>query len=1196
RQQRGGGRDRGQENPRHGGRQPGGRSTTHDPIDVITGEVLLTETDVTLPGILPLVLERTHVSSYRDGRLFGTSWASTLDQRLEIDATGVHFLSADAMALKYPHAGVPNVQFRPVEGPQWPLVLTPDGGYRLTDPQLGRTLHFPSPGEEYGWSDVPVTAITDRSGDRIDFRYENGTLVEIRHSGGHRVAVDTAENDPQRMDAGRRLMALRLLTDTTADGTDGGITLIRYRYDGDGELAEVINSSGSPLRYAYDDKARLTSWTDRNGFSYGYDYDTEGRAVRGTGSGGLLSTTLAFDPENRTTLVIDSLGHTTTYRYNDHLQVIAQTDPLGATTRSEWDRYDRLLARTDPLGHTTRYSYDEVGNLTGILRPDGARAEFVYNDLNLPVRITDAGGHIWHHAYDDRGNLTRITDPAGAAVTYTHDTSGRLTAITNPQGQTTTMDVDALGSPIAVTDPRGAVTRFAHDVFGRIASVTDPVGGTTRFGWTVEGRPAWRQLPDGTHEKWSYDAEGNLLEYTDPAGHTTRAEYTGFKTPIAETGPDGARLEFGYDTENRLTQVTDAKGATWTYEYDAAGNLLTETDFNGRTVTYSHDMAGRLISKVNATGQTIAFTRDEMGTVVEKRVGDAVSTYEHDPLGRLTGAANAAARLSFERDPVGRIVAERCNGAALISEYNLLGQRTRRLTPSGAESTWTYDPAGMPATLTTGGQVIGFGYDAAGREVQRRIGSGTILAQQWDATHQLSTQTLWGAPTPESAGKARLLQHRTYTYRPDGIPTAITDRLTGDRRFELDTTGRVTSVSGHGWAERYVYDRSGQVTDASWPTSAAANAAASDAVGDREYSGTLVRRAGNVRYEYDAQGRMVLRQHARLSSKPLTWRFHWDAEDHLIGVETPEGHHWRYTYDALGRRIAKQRLTADGRQSVEQTHFMWDFDVLAEQVHTLWSPERQAWTRECTTWEYEPGSFRPVTQVRRVPLAEAPQNWMDQRFDAIVTDLVGAPAELVGADGAVAGRAPTTLWGARDAHPPAHADCPLAFPGQYRDAETLLNYNHHRYYDPLTARYGSADPIGLAGGFDPHSYVPNPLSWVDPLGLRPKGPPEVFERYGSKAEAEASRDANGLVPRPGHERQPKWIGDQGTVDPRTLGKRQNYTHYMEIHADPGTRQWLKDQGYETKPTNEPGRYEIPEEAREAFNERVRKIDIRPRSR
>jgi len=42
----------------------------------------------------------------------------------------------------------------------------------------------------------------------------------------------------------------------------------------------------------------------------------------------------------------------------------------------------------------------------------------------------------------------------------------------------------------------------------------------------------------------------------------------------------------------------------------------------------------------------------------------------------------------------------------------------------------------------------------------------------------------------------------------------------------------------------------------------------------------------------------------------------------------------------------------------------------------------------------------------------------------------------------------------------------------------------HRFYDPVTGRYVSADPIGLAGGMNLYAYVQNdPVNWVDPWGL-----------------------------------------------------------------------------------------------------------------
>lgn len=59
----------------------------------------------------------------------------------------------------------------------------------------------------------------------------------------------------------------------------------------------------------------------------------------------------------------------------------------------------------------------------------------------------------------------------------------------------------------------------------------------------------------------------------------------------------------------------------------------------------------------------------------------------------------------------------------------------------------------------------------------------------------------------------------------------------------------------------------------------------------------------------------------------------------------------------------------------------------------------------------------------------------------------------------------------------------LRFPGQYFDAETGLNYNYFRDYDPAIGRYVQSDPEGLADGPSTYAYVrSSPLHAVDPKG------------------------------------------------------------------------------------------------------------------
>ena len=197
----------------------------------------------------------------------------------------------------------------------------------------------------------------------------------------------------------------------------------------------------------------------------------------------------------------------------------------------------------------------------------------------------------------------------------------------------------------------------------------------------------------------------------------------------------------------------------------------------------------------------------------------------------------------------------------------------------------------------------------------------------------------------------------------------------------------------------------------------------------------------------------------------------------LTAVTTPDGSTWRYRYDPLGRRIAKQRFDPSGAPA-EETTFTWDGAVLAEE--SVSAPDLGR--RRRLTWDYRPGTFTALTQSERVSASDAPQQVIDERFYAIIADQVGMPAELIAEDGIVAGYQQHTLWGGT-LWRPGGAATPLRFPGQYHDPETGLHYNQQRYYDPVTGSYLTPDPLGLAPAPNPHAYVPNPLTQTDPLGL-----------------------------------------------------------------------------------------------------------------
>jgi RHS repeat-associated protein len=566
---------------------------------------------------------------------------------------------------------------------------------------------------------------------------------------------------------------------------------------------------------------------------------------------------------------------------------------------------------------------------------------------------------------------------------------------------------------------------------------------------------------------------------------------------------DGSRVEFTYDTELRLVAVTNEQGLVWRYEYDAVGNLVRETDFGGATMDYRHDAAGQLTEVRNGAGETVVLRRDLLGNVVEEITAAAHTRYTYSVLGHLLAVDDGTTRVEYTRDLVGRVLTETVNGRTVHSEYDRAGRRIRRRTPSGAESVWEYDAVGRPAAVHTAGRSMRFEYDPAGREVRRTVGSAAIF-HSWTPAGLVTGQAVVGAG-------GVLGQQRFYRYRPNGLPVQVDDQLTGSRSFTLDVRGRVTEVAAPGWTERYAYGVVGRLVEASWPAPAG-----EDRIGTRSGPGSVTTVAGQVRYTYDQCGRLVSRDHGN----SRTWHYTWGPLDRLVAVLTPDGTRWRYTYDPLGRRVRKEHVAADGTTLLDRVEFSWDDEVLVEQVRA------GAGGTEVTVWDYEPDSFRPLLQ--RHLATRVPRDEVDERFFAIVTDVAGAPAELVNDQGDIEWYARTSLHGVVVQESDTGPGTPLRFQGQYFDAETGLHYNYHRYYDPVLAHYLSPDPIGLTGGPDPHAYVDNPHAFADPLGLTPTGcggsstpPPRQMRSPGGRLYEERSpagrfasekrRDAGGYI-------------------------------------------------------------------------------------
>ena len=240
-------------------------------------------------------------------------------------------------------------------------------------------------------------------------------------------------------------------------------------------------------------------------------------------------------------------------------------------------------------------------------------------------------------------------------------------------------------------------------------------------------------------------------------------------------------------------------------------------------------------------------------------------------------------------------------------------------------------------------------------------------------------------------------------------------------------------------------------------------------------------------------------------------------EDARLAVE--------FAYDALGRRLFKH--SSAHYKARREAGSQWNRNEHERKQRELgcgftlygWDGDQLAWESSPAQYEgdtgrtvhylFEPGSFVPVAQAVRhegirliaQPTSSQPYNIDDdpvwtfvplaKPFAALAwyqCDHLGTPQELTDHFGQVAWSAQYKAWGEVKEQRSEWAQQqgvknPIRFQGQYHDHETGLHYNRHRYYDPGVGRFVSKDPISYAGGLNLYVYAPNPVGWVDPLGL-----------------------------------------------------------------------------------------------------------------
>ena len=868
----------------------------------------------------------------------------------------------------------------------------------------------------------------------------------------------------------------------------GGRVYTDYTYDNVGNVTKTIGARSQVTTQTYDDLNRITSQT--------LPHDTLLGAAGAT-------TTFAYTPTLRgwDESSTNSLGQTVTRSVNSIGQV---TSVSGDTPAQSWTYWTDgvVMQSTDADGNATTYDYTRRGQIKSVTQPIAdamatvaAVTTYNYAADGRATSVVDPLGRTMVYAYRPDGLVSTITqpDPDGAGpltaarTNFVYDAMGNLRSQSDSiTGSTSTFDYDSHFRTTTATDPLGATTTTAYTMFGEVASITDPLGNATLYTYNGRGNLLTERKVHGTTNRdrtFSYDSDDNLRQINDRNGRTTNRWYDYLNRVLMETWATGQvenrRFNHTYDAIGNTTAIADSDplAPDFTFTYDARNQLQLERQaVPGLTpviLDRDYDSRGnRVATSVTLGGSIVAGTG---GGSVSGGVKDLVNTYSFDTLGRTTaitqtsvtgGNVVAAKRADYGYNLAGQVTDLRRYSAATPSSgslevhsrsgYDSAGRLTS-LIHNRTEITSSSPYIGgssLPTSVTpaTAIAAYAFTFDAGNRMTAMSSYADRFRTTYgYDNSDQLtaaSSVAIAGLAAPTFLPVAEGYQLDANGNRRSSTGTSQSaagthNQLQTDGTFNYTydnegNTTRKTAIVGGAYTE-YVWNHRNQLT----------------AVIDRTSAGAQVKRSD---YSYDAFDRRTLDRYDAPGATGYD-RYDWfitDGQHEVMVMRDADGAGTTQTY-----RIANRFLHG---ASVDE--------VLSDEQYANGSGPLLASTTAFTTagttlWTIADhlGSIRDVVDNNGIVRQHVVYDSFGRRVNEVDRNAAGAVIASTSTE------AIDELFG---------------YTGRDFDAETGLQYNRARWFDPGTGRWMSRDPIGFeAGDANLYRYVGNAsTTFTDPSGLK----------------------------------------------------------------------------------------------------------------
>jgi RHS repeat-associated protein len=911
----------------------------------------------------------------------------------------------------------------------------------------------------------------------------------------------------------------------------------RYAYDWRDRREKTIAEEDQYARVVYDNQSRVTQSERYHGDPDGGSstllakeekfYDTRNRVylekAYGVGSSGTLGNAL------ETKRWYNGVGREIKRQQaGSRVWTKTQYDSLGRVAASflcypedGTDDGDTNDVSEDIVIEQQQNDYDEASNVTesrtyARFHDAPTSGTGSKGDLNGPGG-SDPKSRISYMRYwvdaigRNQGSATYGTNPTSTARPPTIPPSIATVLVSETS-------YDAAGQVSLRTDPEGTVTKIIRDDLGRqIEVIENYIDGTST------------EPDEDNIKEYAYNADGDLKRLTwknsDTGDQITSWAYgTSLSTSeVASTlllrqkqYPDGGRASYRYNRTGQQTWKSDSSATRHEYDYDKLGRLTKDrvtrlgSNINGdvRRIETSYNDKGqvhKVTSYNSATGGSVynevELTYDDFGQLEEdhqSHSGVVSGSTKKVAYAYHNGSDNTARleRIDYpdgsrqidvgygSTDSTGDWLSRVTTieeGSDTWASYQYLGASTTVIAD--------YDEPGVELTyLKQGSESMGdagdqyAGLDRFGRVVDHRWLKGSSDIERVKYGYTLASLRKWRENTVASSGQDEL-----YTY--DGL-YQIKERQQGDLNAGKDT---INGTPGE--EEDWVYDASGNWKDYDRLESGSSAVNQTRTHNKANEMQTLDGYSAPV--AYDAAGNMT---RIPQGEEPADGHYEatWDAWYRLVKIQTPPGTggsggsgDWlevNYQYDGLTRRTKK---TIETDPNVEIVSYYWNKDWKCVEEYGVGSnPTKQnvygARGRNDLVFRDREVSG---SNHRKYALCDA------MGSKTAITDDAGVVEERYSYSAFGQSTVMDSGFNPRTGNTSDY-EWEVRFHGEQRDGETgYYNYGY-RYYDPVTGRWPSRDPIGERGGVNLYGFVGNDgVNNTDVLGLFVPGGPLTTDKF-----------------------------------------------------------------------------------------------------